>query len=504
MEGAAENITPVADIVPAEVITPTSDIQSEVSIPPDIEISPAKQIRMEFKDAGTNRKRSNSHLVANLRARFTQSAENIAPAITPISNRYSALAGVGDVPTMPSLTPKPSTQQGSSPPAQPVHHEADQIKTKRDRVPTITIKWPISRVYSELKVANLNQKNFTLTQVNGNGGTLVKIATLNEYDSFLKRCVELQLPHFTHPIDARKPVRIVLLGLPDVPIEELKEALAELKITPDDIKPMSIRNKRYLEHNNYILYFPKGSITTNRLREVKSICSVVVRWAYYDAKRHGPTQCRRCQEYGHGSSNCFLPPACVKCAGQHETSACTHSKRGEKVPEEQLKCANCQQKHSANFGGCSSRQKYIESRPQRQTPKVYNNRAGQPNSNRAGQPNINQRPAQQPAHSSYWRPAPQFNNMRKFPDLPTARGYQQPTQQQSSGQRPQQQFNTSYSDQASSKLNENCQDSFTPDQILDIIQEIIPICNSGLPRFEQFKLAFQIAAKYAAVLDGRP
>ena len=497
MDEAAENFTPAADFVP------TDDILVE-AIPSNGDLPPAKQVRMDSTDAGSNRKRSNSHLVSQLRASISKSADNLASPVTPTANRFSILAGVDDVPTMPSLTPKPrprprAHQKSVPPTVQPVNHEADQIKTKRERVPTITIKWPISRVYSEMKVANISQKSFTLTQVNGNGGTLVKMSTLNEYDSFLKRCVDFQLPHFTHPVDARKPVRIVLLGLPDVPIEELKAALADLNITPDDIRPMKIRNKRYLEHNNYILYFPKGSITANRLREVKSICSVVVRWAYYDAKRHGPTQCRRCQEYGHGSSNCHLPPACVKCAGPHETSTCTHSKRGEKVPEELLKCANCQQKHSANFGGCSSRKTYIDSRPKRQTPRIYNNRGAQPSTN--------QRPVHQPAPSGNRRPAPQFRNMTTFPAMPTPQGYQQPAQYLQPPQHqqpPQQQFSANYSDQASSKLFENCQDSFTPDQLLELIEEIIPICNSGLPKFQQFKLAFKLAAKYSAGLDGRP
>jgi hypothetical protein len=114
----------------------------------------------------------------------------------------------------------------------------------------------------------------------------------------------------------------VLLGLPDMPINEIQESLAERGIIPDDIKPTNIRSKKLLEHNNYILYFAKGTMTTGKLRDIKAINNVIVRWAYYDAKRNGPTQCRRCQEWGHGSSHCYIAAACVKCAGQHETSAC--------------------------------------------------------------------------------------------------------------------------------------------------------------------------------------
>jgi hypothetical protein len=126
-------------------------------------------------------------------------------------------------------------------------------------------------------------------------GTVVKISNLKEYDFLLKRCIDRKIPHFRHAVDAKKPLRVVLLGLPKCPVYKVRQALAELNIKPEDIKPMKIRSPRYLEHSNFILYFPKGSITIGSLREVKAVNNVIVRWAYYDSKRHGATQCRRCQ-----------------------------------------------------------------------------------------------------------------------------------------------------------------------------------------------------------------
>jgi hypothetical protein len=113
------------------------------------------------------------------------------------------------------------------------------------------------------------------------------------YDAFLKRCTERKVPFFTLQVNAKKPTRIVLLGLPDMPVTEIQEALAERGIISDDMK---IRSEKLLEHKNYILYFAKGTMTTGKLRDIKAINNVIVQWAYYDVKRHGPTQCRRCQE----------------------------------------------------------------------------------------------------------------------------------------------------------------------------------------------------------------
>jgi hypothetical protein len=84
--------------------------------------------------------------------------------------------------------------------------------------------------------------------------------------------------------------------------------------------------------------------------------------------------------WGHGSTNCHLDPACVKCAGPHETSACTVSATGAKVTEDELKCVNCHQKQSANYGGCARSQNYIISRPkQKQAPRSSRPRGGRLN-----------------------------------------------------------------------------------------------------------------------------
>jgi hypothetical protein len=53
---------------------------------------------------------------------------------------------------------------------------------------------------------------------------------------------------FTHQVDAKKPTRIVLLGLPDMPVKEIQEALSECVIILDDIKPVNIHSKKLLDY----------------------------------------------------------------------------------------------------------------------------------------------------------------------------------------------------------------------------------------------------------------
>lgn len=57
-------------------------------------------------------------------------------------------------------------------------------------------------------------------------------------------------------------------------------------------------------------------------------------------------QCKNCQKYGHTHKYCSSNPRCVRCAGNHHTKDCMRKK------DEPAKCANCNEKHPANYRGC--------------------------------------------------------------------------------------------------------------------------------------------------------
>jgi hypothetical protein len=340
----------------------------------------------------------------------------------------------------------------------------------------------------------MKNNSFLLKQVHG--GTVVKIATMDEYDAFLKRCTERKVPFFTHQVDAKKPTRIVLLGLPNMPVNEIQEVLAERGIIPDDIKPMNIRSKKLLEHNNYILYFAKGTMTTCKLRDIKAINNVIVivRWAYYDAKRHGPTQCRRCQEWGHGSSHCQVAPACVRCAGQHETAECNLAAKGIKLPKEQLKCVNCKLQHTANYGGCKVHKDYIKNQPKRQ---------------------------QRQQNQSY---RPQYNNVNRWPGLQGQQPVlqrQQCVQQQGPPRQqwPKQGSPPNYQQHRSNVTSKNTNTTnitnpivgsadseglFSVEELFQIMTDLIPIAQNCKSRQEQMQKMLQLVPKYFPPCNGGP
>ena len=63
-----------------------------------------------------------------------------------------------------------------------------------------------------------------------------------------------------------------------------------------------------------------------------------------------PWQCYNCQKFGHNANACRSRPVCATCSDHHKTADCPQAS----VPftERQFKCANCQQAHSAGYGGC--------------------------------------------------------------------------------------------------------------------------------------------------------
>lgn len=67
-------------------------------------------------------------------------------------------------------------------------------------------------------------------------------------------------------------------------------------------------------------------------------------------RNSSPSQCHRCQLFGHSARNCFARPRCVKCLGDHGTAECASS-----GPPSCVLCGVTG--HTANYRGCSEARK---------------------------------------------------------------------------------------------------------------------------------------------------
>lgn len=107
----------------------------------------------------------------------------------------------------------------------------------------------------------------------------------------------------------------------------------------------------------YLILFEKGATTFNQLKHQHQIIgSLKIVWERYDASRKRPTQCSRCQRWGHSSTNCGHQPRCIKCLLDHKKGECARKDKESGLPS----CVNCQKEgHPSNSPNCESYQKYM-------------------------------------------------------------------------------------------------------------------------------------------------
>lgn len=164
-----------------------------------------------------------------------------------------------------------------------------------------------------------------------------------------------EIEYFTFSDRNLSPLKVILTGLPALKIEDVKDGLIMAGIdTENIIEIISLQRKENLHniHNNtnFLIKFDRAKVTMKSISNVKSIFNIIIRWYPYVSYRKGPTQCRRCQMYGHGTSHCGKSIKCLKCGEGHSTEVCT---------EITIKCANCGEPHAANFENCIKRSQYI-------------------------------------------------------------------------------------------------------------------------------------------------
>lgn len=175
---------------------------------------------------------------------------------------------------------------------------------------------------------------------------------------------------FSHDLPSDRLFKVVLSGLDMTDIEELREALKEVDIIPEDIKIIRPRQRRRGDDViNHLLYFKAGTVKFEDLQLVRYVAYTKIQWSRYRSIRGRTTQCRNCQMPGHGTKHCGRPTKCMYCAGNHISTQCSefelakaaalkkHSEEGKAENEPptltfEFKCAQCEGRHRANDPRC--------------------------------------------------------------------------------------------------------------------------------------------------------
>ena len=159
---------------------------------------------------------------------------------------------------------------------------------------------------------------------------------------------------------------VFLYGLPKVEISDIDTELKSYNLVPTSITEV---NTKFSSPDNsvYKVQFSRNNFNPNSLKNVKTICSVIISWKKYKPKKNNnPTQCWNCLMYGHGGDHCHRQAACMICANQHHTSECPLNNKDKRPAV--FTCFNCKKHgkersdHSANDINCPLRAMYLQMR----------------------------------------------------------------------------------------------------------------------------------------------
>lgn len=236
---------------------------------------------------------------------------------------------------------------------QPGTSSIGRQKQKNAVPPIVTVDMDLIAIRKLMEGANVDAKQYYIKFMSI--GTKILVQNLAYYNLILAELTKQNKRFFTHDIPAERTAKFVLSGLHEMPADDIKAALLELEIACLEVKKMRTKNKGQCL---YLVYFSQNIVTLNKLKSIKSILSVIVKWSPYIASKRGPTQCNNCQLYGHGNRNCHLAPRCLLCAGQHKKDNCPLSTETVFIAT----CSLCAGDHVSNDLSCPKRIEYIAMR----------------------------------------------------------------------------------------------------------------------------------------------
>lgn len=179
--------------------------------------------------------------------------------------------------------------------------------------------------------------------------TNIFFENMDNYNAF-RQTIGSEVEYHTYTPKEERTRAYVMYNLnSDLTEEEIQE---ELRVTfnLDVTKVTQLKNTK----SPIYMVILKNKITTKQLNTQCNILHYTkIRWANYENKR-ALIQCKRCQEWGHATSNCFSKPRCVKCIENHLTNECTQTER------DKVQCCNCRGKHPANSVNCPTYIKMLD------------------------------------------------------------------------------------------------------------------------------------------------
>jgi len=227
--------------------------------------------------------------------------------------------------------------------------EFTQAPTFRGRIPPIAIrkefvKWvDLSKSLKDAGLSNFTGKT--------SGETVnIKVSTESTYRIATAMLDDMGIPYHSFKTGVEQTLKVVLRGVP---------ADVGATVVQDELLELGFGVKSVFQYSHVIdgakvkipVYFVEleNTPTNKNIYNMTDFIHLKIRVDTFKKSKQ-PTQCHRCQKFGHAQSGCTNPAVCVKCAGGHLTVDCPTKGRVESP-----KCANCGGDHTANYRGCPKR-----------------------------------------------------------------------------------------------------------------------------------------------------
>lgn len=250
--------------------------------------------------------------------------------------------------------------------------------------------------------------------VNSNKSINIQCASLDDKRKLMELLDNKHLLYHTYTEPHLKNSVFVLKGLNVAETEEVKKDLIEAGLTPSSVSTLSKNDKS--EVAVYIVAFERNSMNLGVLnRSHNSIGFLRVKWESLLKEKKRPTQCFRCQAWGHAANNCKRTPRCLKCLDNHEQGKCPRTTR-----DGNAKCVNCEGDHPANARCCAAFISY-KNRQNREVRRNFPHH--QANSTSRAPPKITQEsfpplPNHSKSSSDEWTANSRLVAARNKPDIP--------------------------------------------------------------------------------------
>lgn len=196
-----------------------------------------------------------------------------------LNNKFVSLKD-GDAGNTAANPPKRKQKQQQQQQQQQKQQQAQQKPQRKEKCPPVFVYGDPPDLRPDLR--KLIAKGLKCTFRLCSESVKLMVEGRSHFDKVLEYLEEKQYQYYTHDIPGAKPLKVVLHGLDDMPVEDLVEELGHCGLKPTNVYKIARHDKsRKYRDQLYLVHLENGSKTLKELKDVSVVNSTVVEWHKY-------------------------------------------------------------------------------------------------------------------------------------------------------------------------------------------------------------------------------